>query len=271
MSEDIKIVINFQTNIKSCKDYGYKIRDLCVFCQNGRYGLAEKHRNGRLTVLIECKYDFIDPLWRDYSNMVGVLLNGKWGLYVFKYTISSKSNKIDCQKITDCEFDSISTGKYYEIAVLNKRTKCRYYNLNSYKLSPYYDGILFEDEICIGCCSDNTIRWFDIYTDSIIYSTEDWSSPKVFANDIFFFIETGANSQDNVRKADLIFFNRNLMVSYIIKGIEQINVLRNKVETFRENLVFILIENKNKHIITVNHNEWDVDEIKKVAKEVEYL
>ena len=39
---------------------------------------------------------------------MGVLQNGRWGLYSFKYTVISKNEKIDCRQVAECEYDYIS-------------------------------------------------------------------------------------------------------------------------------------------------------------------
>ena len=150
MSTKMKIIKTFYADIKSCKDYTLLTKELCIVSRDGKFGLAERHINGKLSLLIDCEYDYIDSFCPEgyYSNIVGVLKNGKWGLYAFKYTVSTKSNKIDCKQVAECDYDFVSVNISPDIAVLHKRneTGYRYYNLNSDRISPVYVTIIPVDE-----------------------------------------------------------------------------------------------------------------------------
>ncbi len=271
-----RIVRTFHSDIKSCKDYYLSDRDMCIICCDEKFGLAEKLGNGRLDILIDCQYDYIDPFCYGYcySNAVGVVLNGKWGLYVFKYTVNYKSRKIDCVQISECEFDNINVGKNSEIFVLNKKDSCRYYNLNTNSLSEKCEGILFEDKDCLGCYAENITRWVDDYTDTIIYSTESLTFPEILSRDVYLFAEYDFDGENLIYSninSNLVFFNRNLRVSYVIEDIRNLTVTRNGFESFEENIVFLFGKDDKKYIITVNNDEWNIEDIKEISKEVEYM
>ena len=55
-----KIIKTIRVDIKSCKDYCITERTLCIICRDGKFGVAERRENGKMTVIIDCKYDYID-------------------------------------------------------------------------------------------------------------------------------------------------------------------------------------------------------------------
>ena len=278
MSTETKVLKHFDAEIISCKDYHREYRKICIICRDGKYGLAEMDKTGYpriVDILIECKYDHIDTFcaFCDFSNMVCVYLDGKCGLYSFRWTVSSKSNKIDCKQIAECEYDFISVNSSSNIAVLRKRDKyrCRYYNLNSDRLSPFYVAVIPADEHYFECGKENTVKWIDIRTDSVIYSAEDLCvHPQLLSRDLYLFTKYDFDEVVGDNKSDLVFYNRNLCVSYVIENIDSLNVTKNGYEDFEENIVLVFRKNSKKHIIATSDCEWDYDEIRKIAKEVEY-
>lgn len=67
----------------------------------------------------------------------------------------------------------------------------------------------------------------------------------------------------------MVFFNKNLRVSYVIKDIDCLSISRNGLDQWEDNFVFTFRKDGNKHIIAVNDNEINFDEIRKIAEEVE--
>lgn len=90
-----KIIKTIRVDIKSCKDYYITERTLCIICRDGKFGIAEKHESGKLTVIIDCEYDYIDTFCAEkgFTNMIAALRGDKWGLYAFRWTVSSKVTK----------------------------------------------------------------------------------------------------------------------------------------------------------------------------------
>ena len=274
MSSEAKVVKTFYAFITNCKDFSGNNREMCIISRDGKFGLAER-LNKKLITLIECKYDYIDSLCCEscYSNVIGVSLGGKWGLYSFKYTVSTKSNRIDCRMVAECEYDFITVNIFSNIVILHKQKefqKC-YYNFHSGKLSSPYEYILFADEHYFECGKKNTVKWIDIRTDSVIYSAEDLCvHPQLLSRDLYLFTNYDFDEVVGDNKSDLVFYNRNLCVSYVIENIDSLNVIKNGYEDFEENMVLVFRKNSKKHIIATNDCEWDYDEIRKIAKEVEY-
>lgn len=121
-----KIIKTIHVDIKSCKDYCITERTLCIIYRDGKFGIAEKYDSGRLTVVIDCEYDYIDSFCGEngFTNMIAVLRGDKWGLYAFRWTVSSQSNKINCEKVADCEYDTITIHQKQKVAFLmNKKGK----------------------------------------------------------------------------------------------------------------------------------------------------
>lgn len=273
MTKKPMIIKEFSALIKNLKNNSIETRRLCTISDNGKFGLAEKHENGNFAILIDCEYDFVDAFCckRNTSNVVGVLQNGRWGLCSFKNTISSKSKKIDCRQVADCEYDSISaTVEYYScVAVLHKQNNklYRYYNFRSDRLSQYYEEILPVNENFFICISNQNIHWIDIQSDTVIYNK--YASCKKITEDIYLFRKYDSLESPE-GKADLVFFNRKLRVTYIIEDIACFCIICNGLDCFEENLVLSFQKDSKKYIITVNNDKIDFDEIIKIAKEIEY-
>ena len=271
----VKSVKNFTAVVVNCKNYCHEHRDMHIICCGGKFGLAEKHKNGRFTTLIECKYDYIDSMNCGfmYSNVAAVSLNGKWGLYAFRHTVSTKSRKIDCKQVAECEYDHISTNHFSSIIILHKSKAFfrRYYNVKTGNLSPFYETILADDENYFLCATDNNIKWIDVRSNCVIYSADDLCvHPQMLSKDIYLFTKYDFDEVVGDNKSDLVFFNRDLKVSYVIENIDCFNMRRNGFENFEENFVFIFRKNRTKHIIAVNSGEWDIESIKAIAKEIDY-
>lgn len=284
MSTEIKILKHFDAEIISCKDYHREHRKICIICRDGKYGLAEMDKTGYpriVDILIECKYDHIDAFcaFCDFSNMVCVYLDGKCGLYAFKWTVSSKSNKIDCKQIAECEYDSVYASRSPKVAVLRQRNKgfrCRYYNLNSDRLSPFYRDVYPCDEHYFECVIENsevTWNYTDIQTDSVIYSRSGkdglFFSERITRN-VYLFTKYLDDVPATEIKSDLVFFNKNLKVSYVIENIDCLNITRNGLEQWEDNYIFTFRKDGDKHIISIHNDEWDIESIKSIAKEIEY-
>lgn len=280
MSTETKVLKHFDAEIISCKDYHREFRKICIIYRDGKYGLAEMDKTGYpriVDILIECKYDHIDAFcaFCDFSNMVCVYLDGKCGLYAFKWTVSSKSNKIDCKQIAECEYDFISVNSSSDIAVLRKRDKnrCRYYNLLSDRLSPFYVAVIPADEQYFKCIIGYEEKCIDTKTDSVIYS---WSkkfgfvSSKKITRNVYLFTKYLDDVPATEIKSDLVFFNKNLKVSYVIENIDCLNITRNGLEQWEDNYIFTFRKDGDKHIISIHNDEWDIESIKAIAKEVEY-
>ncbi|MBR4857686.1 MAG: hypothetical protein IKU08_00725 [Clostridia bacterium] len=273
MAKKPKIVKEFSSLIINRKNRSLETRRLCTIINNGKFGLAEKYKNGNLAILIDCKYDYIDAFCcrQNTSNVVGVLQNGRWGLYSFKYTVSSKNKKIDCRQVAKCEYDYISaTVKYFScVAVLHKRKNKlkRYYNFSSDRLSQYYEEIIPSNEHYFICISNKNIQWIDIQSDTVIYN--QYASAKKITEDIYLFIKYDS-FESAEEKSDLVFFNRKLRVTYIIEDIDCLNITRNGLEQWEDNYIFTFRKDGDKHIISVHNDEWDIESVKAIAKEVEY-
>ncbi len=281
MSTETKVLRHFNAEIISCKDYHREFRKICIICRDGKYGLAEMDKTGCpriVDVLIDCKYDHIVTFcaYCDFSNMVCVYLDGKCGLYSFKHTVSSKSNRIDCKQITECEYDFISVNSSSDIAVLRKRDefRCRYYNLNSDRLSPFYMAVIPADEHYFECITEDEVKCIDIETDSVIYSWHqncvDLAYIERISKNIYLLVKAACDEPIEENKSDLSFFNKNLKVSYVIENIDCLNITRNGLDKWKDNYIFSFRKDSKKHIIVVNDNEWDVESVKEIAKEVEY-
>ena len=270
-----KILKIFHSYIKSCRDYFNSDREICIITHDGKFGLTERHENGKLTILIDCKYNYIDSLCCEthYSNVVGVLLNGKWGLYAFRYTAGSRSRKIDCRQVAECEYDFITVNAFSNIVVLHKKNKLlrQYYNVKTNTLSPAYELIQFNDNDYLECATDDCIRWIDIRTDSVIYTADNLCVyPEKLSDDIYLFTKYDFDKVVGDNKSDLVFFNRDLMVSYVIENIDCLNITRTGYEVFEKNFILAFRKDGKKHIVAVNSGEWDADNIKEIAKEIEY-
>ena len=274
-----KIIKTIRVDIKSCKDYYITERTLCIICRDGKFGIAEKHENGKLTVIIDCEYDYIDTFCAEngFTNMIAVLRGDKWGLYAFKWTVSSKSNKIDCKQIAGCEYDSVYASRSPKVAVLcqrNKGFRCRYYNLNSNRLSLFYRDVYPRDEHYFECITEDEVKCIDIETDSVIYL---WNRKHIdeaylerISRNIYLLIKANYDEPIGEHKSDLVFFNKNLRVSYVIKDIDCLSISRSGLEQWKDNYIFTFRKEGDKHIISIHNDEWDIESIKAIAKEVEY-
>lgn len=272
----MKIIKTFRSFIVSCKTYYEIEKTICIICRDGKFGLAEKRKNGKMSVIIDCEYDYIDSLCGLFglTNMVSVYLNGKCGLYAFKYTVSSKSNKIDCKRITECEYDNIKVNQKSRVAIFYKGNKlpCCYYNLNSNKLSPLYINVIPVDEHHCKCVTEKEMKFIDLDTDSVVYSyykESGYVSSERLSRNIYLFSIYNDESI-TIHQSDLVFFNQYLRTSYVIENIDYLSVTRNDFDKWEDNYYFTFQKDGKKYIIAVNDDKIDFDELRRIAKEVEY-
>ena len=118
------------------------------------------------------------------------------------------------------------------------------------------------------------MKCIDIETDSVIYLWNrkhiDEAYPERISRNIYLLIKANYDEPIGEHKSDLVFFNKNLRVSYVIKDIDCLSISRNGLDQWEDNFVFTFRKDGKKHIIAVNDNEWDIESIKTIAKEVEY-
>lgn len=275
MSEEIRIVKHLESFIKSCKTYFGDYRKICIVTRNGKYGLAENDEKEGLKLLCEVEFDYIEPFYSRFgdANMFIVYTKGKYGLLAMDFTVSSISNDIGCNLIAKCEYDKITFSQENKIAFLydDEKEQRRYYNPNTRHLSPWYRCFFERGIDSLICEKDNVWYLVDVSTDTVIYSCHRSKHIKplmqTIQTDLFFIAECSCGK---MVYADLIFYNRNLRVSYIIENISDLNITRNGFENFEENIVLAFKKDNKKHILAAKDSEWDFDEIRKIAKEVEY-
>ena len=221
-----KIIKTIRADIKSCKDYCIIEKMLCIICRNGKFGVAERRENGKMTVIIDCEYDYIDTFCGEngFTNMIAVLRGDKWGLYAFRWTVSSKSNKINCEKVTDCEYDTITIHQKQKVAFLMNETGNRYYNLWSGRLSDYCGCRISEDGSMLECCQDGMQKWIDIVTDIVICATsiDKYTDCEKIAYNLYLFKTYYLNDGIDECKMDLVAYNPYLKVSYLVSNVEKV-------------------------------------------------
>ena len=73
-----------------------------------------------------------------------------------------------------------------------------------------------------------------------------------------------------IHQSDLVFFNQYLRTSYVIENIDYLSVTRNDFDKWEDNYFFTFQKDGKKYIIAVNDDKIDFDELRRIAKEVEY-
>ena len=274
-----KIIKTIRVDIKSCKDYYITERTLCIICRDGKFGIAEKHEGGRLTVIIDCEYDYIDTFCAEngFTNMIAVLRGDKWGLYAFRWTVSSKSDKINCEMIADCEYDTITIQQKRKVAFLMNETGNRYYNLWSGKLSGYCGCSISEDGSMLECVSDGMQRWIDIVTDTVIYArpTSRYVIGEKICNDIYKFDvyydkDAEWGDPDWHETSDIVYFDRDSKTSYVAFDIRGVKLqTKGFADYIKRYDVHFKKENESFHISDSDY-EWDFGKFFEIAEEIEY-
>lgn len=275
MSEEIRIVKHLESFIKSCKTYFGDYRKICIVTRNGKYGLAENDKKEGLKLLCEVEFDYIEPFCNRFgnANMFGVYSKGKCGLIAMDFTVSSVSDDIGCELVAKCEYDKITFLQESNIAFLydEKKEQRRYYNLNTRRLSPCYKSFFERGTDSIICEKDHIWHLVDTTTDSVIYTCHRGKHIDlllyVSQADLFLMFDC---DYKKILSADLLFYNRNLRESYVIENINCLNVMRNGYEDFEETIVVSFKKDGKKFFFACVDSEWNFDEIRKIAKEVDY-
>lgn len=276
MPTDTKIVKSFYTDITMSEDFFVQHIDLCIISRDGKFGVAEKTENGRLIVLVECIYDYIDTFCSEkgFTNLVSVSLNGKFGLYAFRYTAGS-DNDINCEMVASCEYNSIHTLTGNHIAILEKENGfVRYYNVLAEKLSLFYTSVSCDETGCLYCFSDDeSQKWIDILTDNVIYDcseTDFTCAEKVYRGFYVFSCYYCCDSSFEYNKTDLVFYDDNLMTAYVTDNVTDLHITKYDYDRYGRNYVVSFLKNDKSYIISTKDFKWDFDLIKKIANEVNY-
>ncbi len=276
MPTEIKIVKSFYTDITMSEDFFVQHIDLCIISRDGKFGVAEKTENGRLIILVECVYDYIDTFCgeKGFTNLFSVSLNGKFGLYAFRYT-AGPDNNIYCEMVVSCEYDSIHTLTGNHIAILEKENGfVRYYNVLTKKLSPFYTSISCDESGCLYCFSDNEVhKWIDTLTDNIIYEcteTDFISAEKVWKGFYVFSCFCCLDSFVEHVETDLVFCDDSCITSYVIKDITDLQITKYDYDLRAPNFIVAFIKNDKRYVVATKGSQWDFDEIRKIADKVNY-
>lgn len=269
-----KIIKTIRVDIKSCRNFCIIEKSLCIICCDGKFGIAEKHENGKLTVIIDCEYDYIDTFCAEngFTNMIAVLRRDKWGLYAFRWTVSSKSNKINCEMIADCEYDTITIHQKHKVAFLMNGTGNRYYNLWSGKLSGYCGCSISEDGSLLECCSDGMQRWIDIVTDTVIYAIaiDKYTGCKKIAYNLYLFKTYYLNNDADECKMDLVVYNPYLKVSYVVFDVDKVSFeIQNNTDYYTTHTMTFIKETA-KYTVVHCDRDWRTEEFLNIAEEVDY-
>ena len=269
-----KIIKTFYTDITLCKDFISEQRTLCLFSCDGKFGLAEKHESGRLSVLIDCEYDYIDTFCaeNEFTNMVAVLCGEKWGLFAFRWTVSTKSNKISCEKIVPCEYRSVKTFFGNTFAILTKsQNTVRYYNVLNRRLSDFYMDYISAEDASLFCFYINGIqKWIDVYSDNVIYECDEAdviSFEKIWQSLFVLYHYECDNVSVRQCRTDLIFYNPDLLTSYLAEDVRYLRITTHDFDKWTANRVVTFMKDEDWHIVSTADSKWDFDEIAKFAKE----
>ena len=90
------------------------------------------------------------------------------------------------------------------------------------------------------------------------------------ADNTYLFTKYCCNNNDEENKSNLVFFNRDLRVSYVIENIDYFNVIKTGFENFEYKFVLTFKKDDKKHILASYDFGWDYDKIRKIAEEIEY-
>ena len=277
MSE--KIIKTIRVDIKSCKDYYITERTLCIICRDGKFGIAEKHEGGKLTVIIDCEYDYIDTFCGEngFTNMIAVLRGDKWGLYAFRWTVSSKSDKINCEKVANCEYDTITIHQKHKVAFLMNGTGNRYYNLWSGRLSGYCGCSISKDGSMLECVSDGMQRWIDIVTDTVIYARPtsryvegERICENIYEFSVYYDKDAERGDPDWHETSDIVYFDRDSKTSYVAFDTYCVSLQTEGFAGYCKRYdVHFKEENESVHISDSDY-EWDFGKFFEIAEEIEY-
>lgn len=278
MSE--KLIKTFRSDIKSCKDYCLTERTLCIICRDGKFGIAERHGDGKLTDVINCDYDYIDTFCAEsgFTNMITVLRGGKWGLYAFRWTVNSNSDRINCEEIAGCEYDIITVHQKQKIAFLMNETGNRYYNPGSGRLSGYCGCGLSEDGSLLECVADGIQKWINIETDTVIYArpTSRYVAGERICEDIYEFSvyfdkDAGWGDPDWHETSDIVYFDRDLKTSYVAFDVYGTKLQTEGFAGYSKIYAVHFLKEKKTYCIDNFDSVWDLDDFLEIAEEIEYI
>ncbi len=274
-----KIIKTIRVDIKSCKNYWITEKILCVICHDGKFGIAEKHDSGRLTVIIDCEYDYIDTFCGEngFTNMIAVLRGDMWGLYAFRWTVSSKSNKINCEKVADCEYNIITIHQKQKVAFFMNETGNRYYNLWSGKLSDYGGCGFTSDGSLLEFVSDGLQRWIDIITDTVIYArpTSRYVEGERICEDIYKFSvyydkDAEWGDPDWPETSDIVYFDRDSKTSHVAFDVCGVSLQTEGFGGYCKRYDVHFKKEKESYHISDSDYEWDFGKFFEIAEEIEY-
>ena len=122
------------------------------------------------------------------------------------------------------------------------------------------------------CVTEKEMKFIDLDTDSVVYSyykESGYVSSERLSRNIYLFSIYNDESI-TIHQSDLVFFNQYLRTSYVIENIDYLSVTRNDFDKWEDNYFFTFQKDGKKYIIAVNDDKIDFDELRKIAKEVEY-
>lgn len=70
--------------------------------------------------------------------------------------------------------------------------------------------------------------------------------PQLLSRDLYLFTKYDFDEVVDDNKSDLVFYNRNLCVSYVIENIDSLNVTKNGYEDFEEQIVLVFRKKQQK-------------------------
>ena len=275
-----KVIKTIRVDIKSCKDYCLTERMLCIIYRNGKFGVAERHESGKLTAIIDSEYDYIDTFCAEngFTNMITVLRGDKWGLYAFRWTVSSKSNKINCEMVAECEYDTITILQKQKVAFLMNETGNKYYNLWSGRLSGYCGCSISEDGSLIEFVSDGIQKWIDIVTDTVIYARPtsrciigEKVCEDMYEFTVYFDKDAERGDPDWVETSDLVFFDRNTRTSYVAFDVYCVVLTTHSFAWPYKRYYLHFDQHDKEYCIYKEDFKWNLDDFFKIAEEIEYI
>lgn len=269
-----KIIKTIRVDIKSCKDYYLTERTLCIICRDGKFGIEEKHESGRLATIIDCEYDYIDTFCAEngFTNMIAVLRGDKWGLYAFRWTVSSKSDDINCETVADCVYDTITIHQKLKVAFLMDETGSRYYNLWSGRLSDYCGCSLSQGGSLLECCSDGLQKWIDIVTDTAVYARalDGYTDPEKISYNVYIFKTYYENDGVDECEMDLVVYNPYLKVSYVVFDVDKVTFETQNNADYYTIHTMTFIKDAVKYTVSHCDHDWQTEEFLNIAEEIDY-
>lgn len=256
------------------EDFFVQHVDLCLISRDGKFGVAEKNENGRLIVLVECIYDYIDTFCSEkgFTNLISVSLDNKFGLYAFKCSSGSVNNQITCESVVQCEYKSIYTFMGSNIAILETDNGLlRYYNTLTRRLSPFYTSVSCDETGCLYCFSDNeSQKWIDPVTDKIIYECPetDWIYTEKEWKDFYVFSRfCSFDSFFEHISTDLVFCDDNGLILYVIENVTDLQITKYGYDRQGINIIVNFSKNAKRYVVSTKDSRWDFDEITKILEE----